>query len=198
MSLKRSCQAALVLTLAVLVLAPAGFGQTRRHDLSLGFGVLSTDQLTDIFENIVSIILTFGTFEKSSQSFTGVPFLTYHYSAKSRFGFGGAIGGYGSSGNLRLAGDDVGTFREKNYIVAAELDYHWIMRQGFQMYSGAGFGVRFRHGTYAATEADTVTKVLPAFHLNALGVRFGRKVGFFLEAGVGYKGLVSGGINAQF
>ena len=198
MSLKRCLRPALILTLAVLVLAPAGFGQTRRHDLSLSYGVLSSDQLTDIFEDIVTIVLTFGTFGKTDQEFTGVPFLTYHYSSNSRFGFGAAIGGYDSSGHLQFAGDDVGTFKEKNYIAAVELDYHWIMKPSFQMYSGAGVGVRYRKGTYETTESDTVSKVLPAFHLNALGIRFGRKIGFFLEMGIGYKGLLSGGVNAQF
>jgi hypothetical protein len=198
MSIKRSLRPVLILTLAVLAAAPAGFGQTRRHDLSLSYGVLSSDQLTDIFTDIITIVITLGTFNKSNQEFTGVPFLTYHYSANSRFGFGAAIGGYGSSGNLEVLGEDAGTFRERNYIAAVELDYHWIMKPALQLYSGAGFGVRYRHGTYAASETDTVDKVLPAFHLNALGIRFGRKIGFFLEAGIGYKGLLSGGVNAQF
>ena len=198
MSRKRSLRPVLVLTLAIFILAPAGFGQTRHHDLSLSYGVLSSDQLTDIFEDIVTIVLTFGTFGKTDQEFTGVPFLTYHYSANSRFGFGAAIGGYSSSGRLAFGGDDVGTFKERNTIAAVELDYHWILQPSFQMYSGAGVGVRYRKGTYVTTESDTISKVLPAFHLNALGIRFGRKIGFFLEMGIGYKGLLSGGLNAQF
>ncbi|MCK7483609.1 MAG: hypothetical protein M0C28_46245 [Candidatus Moduliflexus flocculans] len=60
--------------------------------------------------------------------------------------------------------------------MAAELDYHWVMRPGFQLYSGAGFGVRYRHGTYRdGDETDTCNKALPTFHLNALGVRFGEQ-----------------------
>lgn len=198
MSLKRCLKPALVLTLAFFILSPAGFAQTRRHDLSLSYGVLSSDQLADIFEDIITIVLTLGTFDKANQEFTGVPFLTYHYSANSRFGFGGAIGGYSSSGKLQILGEDAGTFHERNYIAAVELDYHWIMKPSLQLYSGAGFGVRFRHGTYVATESETVDRVLPAFHLNLIGIRFGRQIGFFLEAGVGYKGLLSGGVNAQF
>lgn len=198
MSIRRALRPVIVLTLAVFIFAASGFGQDRRHDLSLGYGVLSIDQVTDIFTDIVTIVLTLGTFGKTQQKFTGVPFLTYHYSANSRFGFGGAIGGYGDSGDLAFGGDNVGTFKESNYIVAVELDYHWIMKPGFQMYSGAGFGVRFRHGTYTTTETETVSRVLPTFHLNALGLRFGGKIGFFLEAGVGYKGMLSGGLNAQF
>lgn len=198
MSLTRAARSALILALAVLILAPAGFGQTRRHDLSLAYGVFSSDQLTDIFTDIIMIVLTFGTFSKEGQKFTGVPFLTYHYSANSRFGFGAAIGGYSSSGRLLVGGANVGTFLERNYIGAVELDYHWIMRPGFQAYSGAGFGIRYRHGAYRTPETDTVSRILPAFHLNAIGLRFGRKIGFFVEAGLGYKGLLSGGVNAQF
>jgi len=198
MSLKRAARPIIVLVLAVFFCATAGFGQTRQHDLALGYGVLSIDQAADIFTDIITIVLTMGTFGKVNQEFTGVPFLTYHYSANSRFGFGGAIGGYSSSGDLQLAGDTVGTFKERNYVAAVELDYHWLMKPSFQMYSGLGFGVRFRRGTYTAEAADTVSKVLPTFHLNVIGLRFGRKVGFFLEAGVGYKGMLSGGLDAQF
>jgi hypothetical protein len=198
MSIKRILRPVIVLTLAAFLCSTAGFGQTRTHDVSLQYGFLSIDQLTDIFTDILTIVITLGTFSKDEVKYTGVPFLTYHYSANSRFGFGGAIGGYSSRGVLQVGGADTGTFKEQNYIAAAELDYHWIMREGLQVYSGAGFGVRYRHGTYETTETDTLNRVLPTFHLNAIGVRFGRKVGFFFELGAGYKGILSGGINAQF
>ncbi|MGZ5439474.1 MAG: hypothetical protein ACXWFJ_06455 [Candidatus Aminicenantales bacterium] len=198
MSTKRILRPVIVLVLATLILSTAGFGQTRRHDLSLSYGVLSIDQLSDILTDVLTIVVALGTFSKNDVKYTGVPFLTYHYSANSRFGFGGAIGGYNSHGILQVTGDNVGTFKEKNLIAAVELDYHWIMREGFQVYSGAGFGVRYRQGTYETTETDTFNKVLPTFHINALGVRFGGKVGFFLEFGAGYKGVLSAGINGQF
>ncbi|HMA54971.1 MAG TPA: hypothetical protein VKT17_10935 [Acidobacteriota bacterium] len=198
MSIPRTLRPIVVLVLAAFVLASAGFGQTRRHDLSVSAGVLSMDQLSDIFTDIITVVLTMGTFSKNNQEYSAVPFLTYHYSANSRFGFGAAIGGYSASGDLQILGDNVGTFKERNYIGAVELDYHWIMREGLQIYSGAGFGLRYRRGTYRATETDTFNKLLPTFHINALGVRFGRKIAVFLEAGAGYKGVLSAGLNAQF
>jgi hypothetical protein len=198
---KRILRPALVLTLAALLLPSAGFGQTRTHDLSLQFGVLSSDQMIDIFEDVILIVITLGNFSKDNIKYGGVPFLTYHYSANSRFGFGGAIGGYSSSGDLvrQSTGLLVGDFRETNYVVAAELDYHWVMRPGLQIYSGAGFGVRFRKGRYTDESAtETFNRTLPTFHINAIGVRFGQKIGFFGELGFGYKGMLSVGVNAQF
>lgn len=198
MTSKRILRPAIVLTLTAFLFANAGFGQTRTHDVSLQYGLISIDQVSDIFTDILTIVLTLGTFSKDDMKFTGVPFLTYHYSANSRFGFGGAIGGYNASGNLQVLGDFAGTFKESNYIAAVELDYHWVMKEALQLYSGAGFGVRYRHGTYQTNESDTLNKVLPTFHLNAIGVRFGKKVGFFAELGAGYKGILSFGLNGQF
>ena len=198
MSIKRSLRSVIILTLAALVLSTAGFGQTRKNDLSVSYGVLSIDQLGDILGDVLTVVVTLGTFGKTNIKYTGVPFLTYHYSANSRFGFGGAIGGYSSSGVLQTGGSDVGTYRERNYVAAVELDYHWVMHEGFQLYSGAGFGIRYRRGTYETTETEVANKVMPTFHLNVLGLRVGKTVGFFAELGFGYKGTLLAGINAQF
>jgi hypothetical protein len=201
MPIKRILKPALVVTLAAFLFSTAGFGQVRQHDLSVQFGFISIDQFADIFENFLTVIITLGNFYKEDTTYGAVPFLTYHHSANGRFGFGGAVGYYTSKGNLVREGGDVvaGDFKETNVIAAAELDYHWIMRPAFQLYSGAGFGLRIRRGNYAdGIETATTTKALPTFHLNALGVRFGRKVGFFAECGVGYKGVLAAGINAQF
>ena len=190
-----------VLIALLFSLTTASFAQERRHDLSFQFGVLSPDQWLDIFGNLGLVIITLGNFYKDNMQFSGLPFLTYHYSSNSRFGFGGAIGYYGSWGDLVREGGElvVGDFHERNYTLAAELDYRWIMRPGLQVYSGAGFGIRIRRGRYTdEDETTTKTFAIPSFHLNALGVRFGKKIGFFFEAGVGYKGMLSAGINGQF
>ncbi len=199
MAVKRILKPVVVLTLAAFVLTGAGFGQTRRHDLSLSYGVLSIDQITDVFTDVVTIVITLGTFGKDEVKYTGVPFLSYHTSRNDRFGFGAAFGGYNASGLLRVGDSTVGDFKESNYIGAVELDYRWVMRPGFQLYSGVGFGVRYRRGTYVAgEETDTLNKVLPTFHVNALGLRFGNNVGFFIELGGGYKGALNAGLSAQF
>jgi hypothetical protein len=199
MFIKRILRPVLVLTLAAFVFSTAGFGQTRRHDLSISYGVLSSDQLADILTDVLTIIITLGAFSKNNIQYTGVPFLTYHHSSNSRFGFGAAIGGYNSWGDLRFLDETVGDYKERNYIGAVELDYHWLMKPGFQLYSGAGFGIRYRRGTYTAVDdTETVSKVLPTFHVNVLGMRVGKKVGFFAELGAGYKGVLSAGLNAQF
>jgi len=198
---KRILRPFLLLACGALLISPAVLAQQRLNDVSFQYGFLSIDQANDIFKDVVSVVTSIGNFYKEDVKYSGVPFLTYHYSANSRFGFGGTVGYYSLRGNLVAegGGTEAGDFRERDYVAAAELDYHWIMRPGLQVYSGAGFGLRVRSGTYTdGVETDKMTKVLPTFHLNAVGFRYGRKVGFFGELGVGYKGILSVGINAQF
>lgn len=200
---KRLMKPVIAMTLVAVFLsfASASFAQERRHDLSLQFGVMSPDQVLDVFGNIGILIITLGNFYKDNMQFSGIPVLTYHYSSNSRFGFGGALGYYGSWGDLVIesGGGVVGEYRERNFTMAAELDYHWIMRPGVQVYSCAGFGLRVRRGRYTdAAETTTRTWAIPTVNITALGVRFGRKIGFFAEAGAGYKGMLSVGVNGQF
>jgi hypothetical protein len=196
---KRILRSAIIFTLIAVFVSTAGFGQTRKHDFSLSYGVGSVDQIVDIWSDILTIVISLGTFSKDNMQYTGIPFLTYHYSRNSKFGFGFAVGGYRSTGDLQVLNETVGTYKETNYIGALEIDYHWVMKKGFQLYSGAGFGVRIRKGIYNDLDStDTVSKALPTFHVNLLGFRIGKNIGIFGELGAGYKGIFCGGLNAQF
>ncbi len=190
------------LAVAVLVLCQLAPAQTRRHDVSIGYGVVTLDQMSDILEDVLLVTLTFGAFSKQDMDFSGAPFFTYHYSSNSRFGIGFALGGYQTKGSLRneITETTAGTFKETNYVAAFEIDYHWIVRKHFQLYSGLGAGARLRKGTYESEgePTETTNKVLPTFHINAIGFRVGGKIGLFGELGAGYKGLVNVGLNAQF
>lgn len=186
---------------AVLTMTGAGLGQTRRHDLAVQFGVISSDQVIDIFKDPAAVIIPTGTYSKVGQSFSAVPFLTYRRWVSDWLALGGAAGSFGSSGALIPEGGEavVGEFRERNTIGAVEVEIRWLTRRTLTLYSGAGFGIKVRRGTYAYGEGtEAFTKVLPTFHLNALGLRAGRSVGFFAEAGYGYKGVLAAGLDVRF
>jgi hypothetical protein len=195
----RIFRSALVLILVGFFLSSAALAQSRRHDLSASFGIVTLDQVSDILEDVVNIVISLGTYSKSNMEFSGAPFLTYHFSPQGRLGFGLALGTYSTEGDLQSGIGEPGTFKERNSIGALEVDYRWILRRSFQLYSGVGLGLRLRHGTYATEgSTETLNKTLPTFHLNVLGFRFGGTIGFFGELGMGYKGMLSLGLNAQF
>ncbi len=193
--------AALAGVAAGLLLAAAGFGQTRGNEVSAHFGVVSSDQVIDILSDPPAVVLRSGIFDKARMSFSAVPFLSYRRWVTGRLAFGAAAGAFGSSGALVPAGggDGGGDFRERNYVLAAEIRYLWAARRTMAIYSGAGFGFKVRRGTYATGGGpETSNETLPTFHLNALGMRAGSKIAFFAEAGYGYKGVFSAGLEARF
>jgi hypothetical protein len=202
MSGTRAAKAALAGTAAGLVLlVAAAAGQTRTNEIAIHFGVISSDQVIDILEDPAAVVLPAGAYAKVGQTFSAVPFLTYRRWVSRGLAFGATAGTFSSSGALVPEGGEViaGEFRERNYVGAVEVEVRWLTRRALTLYSGAGFGVKVRRGTYMdGLDADTETKVLPAFHLNAVGLRLGRKVAFFAELGIGYKGLLAVGLNGQF
>ncbi|MCK7483837.1 MAG: hypothetical protein M0C28_47725 [Candidatus Moduliflexus flocculans] len=144
MAVKRILKPVVVFTLAAFVLTSAGFGQTRRHDLSLSFGVLSIDQMADVLGDVLTIIITLGTFSKNEVKYTGVPFLTYHHSRNDRFGFGFAVGGYKSSGALRIGDLDGRHVRGEQLHRGRRARLPLGHAARLPALPGAGFGVRLR------------------------------------------------------
>jgi hypothetical protein len=202
MSGTRVAKAALAGTAAGLVfLAAAASAQTRPHEIAVHFGVVSSDQVIDILEDPAAVVLPGGAYDKVGQTFSAVPFLTYRRWVSSGLAFGATAGYFGSSGALVAEGGEViaGEFRERNYVGAVEIEVRWLTRRALTLYSGAGFGVKVRRGTYAiGDDTEAFTKALPTFHLNAIGLRAGRTIGFFAEAGYGYKGVLAAGLDARF
>ena len=200
MKTKKSVRWFSIMVLILFVSSSSVFAQDRKHDISLSYGILTLDQVSDIFEDIIDITVTFGLFGKENMEFSGATFLTYHFfPGGKRFGFGAAVGTYTTTGDLVQGGVHGGTFKENNYIFAGELAYYWVLKKSFQLYSGGGIGFRLRRGTYTGTlETDTESTTFLTFNLQALGFRFGKAIGFFGEMGVGYKGGIVFGLDAQF
>ena len=200
MTLLSKLKAAACLSLAVLALAPQGMAQTPRHEVGLSFGIITTDQMIDLMEDITTIVITLGTYAKQDYEFGGAAFLTYRYALKERLSLGFALGTYTTRGNLALLGETQGTFKESNYVGAAEITYRWVLSRGFQLYSGLGLGGIIKKGLYAVSGSpdETTSRFRPTFHVNLLGIRLGKALGFFGEIGAGYKGVINLGLSGRF
>lgn len=88
-----------------------------------------------------------------------------------------------------------------NWITAmARLDLNWIHTSGFMMYSGVAAGASYYHseGTSSETpDISTDSDWFFAFQVNLLGFRIGSTVGFFMEFGVGFNGLIDAGLSIK-
>ncbi|SFW16897.1 hypothetical protein SAMN02927921_00303 [Sinomicrobium oceani] len=89
---------------------------------------------------------------------------------------------------------ETGEVSANNYTIAAEGNYLYLNHTKFQLYSGIGAGVSFAKEKYNPNEpssgSDDDSLSHFNFHLNAIGLRYGNKLGVFAEAGFGYKGII--------
>jgi hypothetical protein len=78
------------------------------------------------------------------------------------------------------------------YTPALETAFTFLSKKNFDLYSGLGLGHSF---TY-----DKENRLGGSFnsHLDAVGIRVGRKIGGFVAVGYGYKGLIHCGVNFRF
>ncbi|MFY8021029.1 MAG: hypothetical protein ACOVP1_07525 [Bacteroidia bacterium] len=85
------------------------------------------------------------------------------------------------------------TVRFNYYTLMANVNYQYTDHSKLSIYSGVHFGVSYVN----AKNADTGKKgedIIPAYHLTALGVRYGEKLGVYADFGYGFNGIVNAGI----
>ncbi|MDI6699221.1 MAG: hypothetical protein QME85_09845 [Candidatus Saccharicenans sp.] len=180
--------------LMVFFVASPSYGQQKRHEFSAGYGMVTTSQIVDIFTNILLISITIGQAAKVDNKYPGAFVFSYKYSSGSRLGFGLTFAVDRASGNLAMSGVPVGTYTENYYTGALEMDYRYINRENFCLYSGLGVGLTVRKGEYRYSETSTSSDSYPVVQVTLLGFRVGNKIALFGELGGGYKGVVHGGM----
>lgn len=81
--------------------------------------------------------------------------------------------------------------------VMPEVRFNWVTApdNSFQLYSGVNFGLDFIDEKHDRKTDLSRSYRQPGFHINGIGIRFGKKVGGFMEVGVGNRGFISAGMS---
>lgn len=193
-----------VFLLVALAVSAYGQGETdfRRSEIDASYGVVTTNQLFNIFKDIVSVVFTFGNYDKTNTDYTGGWFLDYKFAPTRNLLLGVGVGIDGASGDLE--DDDVvyGSYTSSYTTVALGFDYRYLNQEWVQLYSGLGTGITFSSdkGTIFDTGVTEKSGNTPYFNfqLNLLGVRVGKSLAGFAELGFGYKGMINAGISYSF
>lgn len=130
----------------------------------------------------------------------------YSYAIKDRWMLGASLAYQNIKGNLFLDDKKSGHSHSAVYSLGVESNYRYISKPKFQMYSGLGAGYAFGKTTFKLGDAlefkntnnDNSKINYFTFHVTALGFRVGKKLAAFAELGVGYKGIINGGLSYQF
>ena len=75
--------------------------------------------------------------------------------------------------------------------------FNWVTSPDnkFELYSSVGTGITSVRENDLSTFNNDASYMIPAFHVNGIGMRFGDKFAIFFEAGFGSKGFMSTGLS---
>ncbi len=190
-----------IITLVILVFTGVQLtGQEKgTEELKIGYGLATSTQLVYDISDIFATVFTDGYATYTDESSYGALNIDYDYSVSNVISIGMSVTyeqiRNNVNSNNKLIGKNIVGF----YTFAAEVSFHYVRKQNFQMYSGVGLA--YTYGTLKFNSSDpdidsSDDKVsLGNFNLTGVGVRFGNKFGGFAEFGFGYKGIASAGFS---
>ncbi len=179
-----------------------------RIQISDGLPLVVATAVMDIATDIFGTVLTFGNYKSNRDEQTGSPHfgMGYKYHVNNRFSLGANLSYQNITTTYKLthrgdASTATGTRKISLITVMPSFEYKYIKRESFQFYGNADVGIAIgsiSQKTNNNSNDDSSSGVAFGFQANPVGLRFGNKIGGFIELGAGYKGFITVGLSANF
>ena len=169
------------------------------HEFSISYGVLNPDRFYAFKSPTLDDQLPDDRYIRDNYSSMGNMFFTYRFVSLNEYLMWGGTVGYGTgTSDVYYMSIKEGTIDRQFITGAVELQFRYVNKGSFQMYSGLGLGITYGQEQFnaiaeGATSGDR-SMILPGYQANLIGVRFGKRLAGYLELGFGYKGIMNVGI----
>lgn len=190
-----------LLFIVAMMLFTTALAQESKHEVRVGYGLVSSNMVIDAFSDFLATGLTAGYYTSKNKSFTGAFNLGYKYAISDVAHLGGTFAyEKGSSDAYYNWGVKGGKFRNEYFTIAPELDVEYFKTDLLSVYALAGVGGTFTTRNYTSNEGEKEDEstLYFNFQVTPVGVKVGKSVGVFGEFGFGYKGLLNLGLFAKF
>ena len=173
--------------------------QSKKHEIVLGYGTVIHYDVKEVTVNLAITLVSVGYVNTVYQNGTGTFFFGYRYSPVKSISVG-IEGGYHRIDQEAWSQEEfLGKLKRQYYIMTGLANFNYVSKESFQMYSGLAIGYAFQNIHYMPVEGeeDVENPGQLAFHISAVGFRFGKAVGGFFELGYGYKGVINFGLSVK-
>ena len=173
-----------------------------KHELSLGYGAISTTNVLDVFVDVFSAI--FGAKYENTR-FIGPASAEYFYHVSPLVGVGG-IGVYNHHKEDVVQNEQVTGKRTSDYFtIMPAVKFNWLRKRHWGMYSKLAVGYTRANYTTTGKDAEGMPKKETTgdnffnFQASLAGIEAGGDhVRGFAELGFGEQGVIQGGIRFRF
>lgn len=194
--------AILIAIVLILSISTTKAQEKGTSEISIGYGVGTNNQIVDAFGEIFTYPVTLGTIKYSDEKSSNGIHIGYKYAVIDKLMVGATVTYEKNSKTVNANDTKIGSETENIYTFAIEGNYRYVSKESFQMYSGLGLGYTNSAQKFDSTDTNVANRNDNTgnfnFQVTAVGFRFGKKIAFFTELGLGYKGILSAGLSYQF
>jgi hypothetical protein len=187
------------LTVSLFSYAAAYAQEEKKFELSIGYGWNTTnngaqDLIVGMFVHALG-----GSYQEKARSGAYYAKFQSHVAKRVLVGVYASLEKTTDAGSDWLSGEHW-TMERRFFTLALEVQFQYIAKPAFQMYSLLGIGNAFVKEKESVLTGRTSSNNFNAFkgHLSVLGLRVGKTIGLHAELGYGYKGVINGGLSVQF
>jgi hypothetical protein len=170
-----------------------------KHNIYGGYGVGTIPDMANMFEGLASVMVTLGYSQIKDKNYSGSFFIGYSNNLTEQFALDLKVGYQSYTSIIYNSGIKVGNQNDNYYTFIAGFNIQYSNKNFFRTYSGLDVGIFFDHQKeiYNGKEKEKNRTYL-GYQVTVFGLRAGGNVGGFIELGIGYMGILSGGISAMF
>jgi hypothetical protein len=192
--MKNACPLFLLLWIT-LIAANAGAQQQSnsplpKNEFTLSYGVVTIPEIAVSIGNLFATSITGQELDDIRGG--GALILSYNHYAREKFSWG-FTGIYEKVTTTYKNPADEYDWTALTFMANGK--YYYISNSSVRLYSGIALGYSNLNSKSSLTNDNNGVF---AFQLNALGIRFGNRVGVLSELGFGYEGVVKAGISFRF
>lgn len=199
--MKKAVIALGLIIISISLSAQSYYRSYDHHDISVSYGLFTPSQFWVVNSPILNDSFPAELYVSDNYKGSGAIGLTYRHMFKNENMLWGISAGMSNaSWQIFNIGINEGELKRTYYTLAIDWQYRWRNQGVIQMYSGLDLGYTFGQETYTPTEvgaATTSTFGQFGYQINAVGARFGKKFGGYVEFGYGFKGIINVGFSLQ-
>lgn len=179
---------------ALLLMSIQFRAHAQEHQVSAGVGVLSTNQIADVFFNVAQDMiseLTGSDADLENRRSVGEFRVGYAYHPIERVSVGATFSYLQTIADAVTDGTVTGDYKSQYLTFAAEGTFYYLSRENIRLYGLLGAGLTNLSSDYRGNDRNANVFNL---HVTPIGIAFGNRFGGTAEIGFGYRGVFSLGL----
>ena len=178
------------------------FAQSQKGTFQINgsYGFISAPRVANYASNILGTVGTLGNYDVYDHKNTGPVSVHPKYYISDRIKLGLNLTFEQQKEKTKDNGQNTGKIKSNYYSFMPSFTYNYWQRDNCQVYGCLSLGAGIENSTFSPVNKETYSEKTDnslqfAYQVSVFGIRYGKKVGVFMELGYGYNGIFQAGLS---